>query len=102
LTPTHDTLLRLESEAISLVSAELVQMHGLVQTADYVRALMQAGDVPPELIDTRVRAREERQLALKKDHPPNFDIILDEACAAPSGWQSRDHGSAVASLAGDR
>jgi hypothetical protein len=79
LTPTHSTLLRLESEAISLVSAELVQMPGLTQTAEYVRALMQAGDVPPELIEGRVDDRKERQLILTKDRPPKFDIILDEA-----------------------
>jgi hypothetical protein len=79
LTPTHSTLLRLESEATSLVSAELVLMHGLVQTAEYVRALMQAGDVPPELVERRVDARKERQqLILDKNRPPKFDIIVDE------------------------
>src|SRR6266568_43974 len=79
LTPTHNTLLRLEAEATSLVSAELVQMPGLTQTAEYVRALMQAGDVPPELIEGRVYARKKRQLILDKGRPPKFDILLDEA-----------------------
>jgi hypothetical protein len=79
LTPTHSTLLRLEAEATSLVNAELVQMPGLTQTAEYVRALMQAGDVPPELIEGRVYERKERQLILDKAKPPKFDILLDEA-----------------------
>jgi hypothetical protein len=80
LAPTYDTLLRLEADAVSLVSAQLVQMPGLTQTAEYIRALMQAGDLPSELIDGRVNARKERQrLILDKAKPPKFDIILDEA-----------------------
>jgi Domain of unknown function (DUF5753)/Helix-turn-helix domain len=79
LKPTHSTLVQLESEAISLVSAQLVQMPGLTLTAEYVRALMQAADVPPELIEGRVDERKERQLILDRNRPPKLDILLDEA-----------------------
>jgi hypothetical protein len=71
-------LIRLEAEATSLVNAQLVLIPGLVQTADYARAVMEAGDVSPELIDRRVDRRMERQLVLAKAKPPKFDIILDE------------------------
>jgi transcriptional regulator with XRE-family HTH domain len=70
---------RLEAEAMSLVSAELVLMPGLLQTAEYARAVMKAGDVLPELIDEWVNLRMERQLILAKNNPPKFDIIIDEA-----------------------
>jgi hypothetical protein len=71
-------LKRLEAEATSLVNAELVRIPGLVQTAEYARALMQAADVPPDLTDARVKIRLERQLVLARAKPPKFDIILDE------------------------
>jgi hypothetical protein len=71
-------LSRLEAEATSLVNAELVLIPGLVQTAEYARALMEAADVPSALADARVKTRLERQLVLAKAKPPKFDIILDE------------------------
>jgi hypothetical protein len=76
LVPTP--LFRLEAEATSLVNAQLVLIPGLVQTADYARAVMKAGGVLPELIDGRVERRMQRQLVLTKAKPPKFDIILDE------------------------
>jgi len=76
LVPTP--LARLEAEATSFVSAELVVMPGLVQTAEYAREMMKAGDAPPELIEGWVDLRMERQLILAKNNPPKFDIIVDE------------------------
>jgi hypothetical protein len=75
-TPTP--LMRLEAEAISLINAQLVLIPGLLQTAEYVRALVQAGGVLPELVEARVNTRMERQLILSKAKPPKLDIILDE------------------------
>lgn len=71
-------LKRLEAEAISLVKAELVRIPGLVQTAEYARALMQAADVPHEQAEAWIKTRLERQLILARANPPKFDIILDE------------------------
>ncbi|HEY3610063.1 MAG TPA: helix-turn-helix transcriptional regulator [Pseudonocardiaceae bacterium] len=72
-------LVRLEAEAISLVSAEPLLIPGLVQTAEYALAVMKADDVPPNLIETRLEARKTRQLVLNKPRQPKFDIILEES-----------------------
>jgi hypothetical protein len=79
LVPTTATLMRLESEAISLVNAEPVLVPGLIQTPDYARAVMKAGGAAPELIESRLATRIERQRVLAKAKPPKFDIILDES-----------------------
>jgi hypothetical protein len=79
LTPTTATLTQLESEAISLVNAEPVLVPGLIQTPDYARAVMKASGVAPELIESRLAKRIERQRVLTKAKPPKFDIILDES-----------------------
>ena len=54
---------------------------GLLQTADYARAVMTA--VIPRLstedINQRVAARMERQRLLSAENPPQFDAVLDEA-----------------------
>jgi hypothetical protein len=78
LVPTTDTLMHLEAEAISLVNAEPLRIPGLLQTPDYTRAVMKADDVPPELIDSRLEARNVRQRVLGKAKPPKFDVILAE------------------------
>ena len=75
---TPAPLARLEADATSLVNAELVQMPGLIQTADYARAVMMAGDMLPELAEERVNARLERQLILDKYNAPKLDILLEE------------------------
>ena len=71
--------MRLEPQAKSLVAAEPVLIPGLVQTADYTRAVMEAGNVPPELIESKVKARSARQIVLTTDSPPKLDMIVDEA-----------------------
>ena len=72
-------LVRLEAEAISLVSAEPLLIPGLVQTEEYARAVLKADDVPPDLIETRLEARKTRQFVLDKAKSPKFDIILEES-----------------------
>jgi Domain of unknown function (DUF5753)/Helix-turn-helix domain len=79
LTPTTATLMQLESEAISLVNAQPLLVPGLLQTHDYARAVMKASGVAPELIESRLAKRIERQRVLTKAKPPKFDIILDES-----------------------
>jgi hypothetical protein len=71
--------MRLEAEATSLVDAEPLLMPGLVQTAEYMLALMKAADVPPELFEERLGTRMVRQRILDENNAPKFDIILDEA-----------------------
>jgi transcriptional regulator with XRE-family HTH domain len=77
--PTASTpLMRLEADATSFVSAETLLIPGLVQTAEYTRALMQT-EGSPEEIEQRVERRMLRQRVLDKAKPPMFDMILDEA-----------------------
>jgi hypothetical protein len=70
--------MNLEAEAISLDNAQPLRIPGLLQTPDYARALMQADDVPSELVDSRLEVRNARQRVLGKAKPPKFDVILDE------------------------
>ncbi len=71
-------LMRLEADATSLVSAEPLLVPGLIQTADYARAVMAAEDVPPELFESRLETRSVRQRVLDKAKPPMLDVILEE------------------------
>jgi transcriptional regulator with XRE-family HTH domain len=78
--PTAPTpLMRLEADATSFVSVETLLIPGLVQTAEYARALMKAEGSSPEQIEQWVEWRMRRQRVLDKAKPPTFDIILDEA-----------------------
>jgi len=83
------TLVRLEQEATSIVDAETMLIPGLVHTEDYARALMLAGNVPPEQVEPRVQARMERRSLLTRDNAPKFEMILDEtALRRPLGSRS--------------
>ncbi|WP_432097562.1 helix-turn-helix domain-containing protein [Streptomyces sp. bgisy100] len=54
---------------------------GLLQTEEYARALLRAGDPAAEagLIEERVSARLSRQERLRGDNPPDMWAILDES-----------------------
>jgi hypothetical protein len=53
-------------------------MCGLVQTADYARAVMRSYGLPDDRIDLQIGARTARQAVLTKDNPPKVDLILGE------------------------
>jgi hypothetical protein len=72
-------LIRLEADATSFVSVEPLLIPGLVQTAEYARAVMKADDAPPDQVEQWVEVRILRQRVLDKAKPPKYDIILDEA-----------------------
>lgn len=78
LSKESKTLIRLEREATSIVTFHPLLVPGLVQTADYVRALMTKGGAPKEDIDARVAARMARQAILSKEEPPELRLIVDE------------------------
>jgi len=72
--------LRAERRAISLRWWEPLLVPGLVQTADYARALFEAwrsADGQDEL-DQLVNARMERQAIFERPTPPSLWVILDE------------------------
>lgn len=72
------TLIRLEAEATAIVDWEPVLIPGLLQTADYVRAVMRGCGVPEADAQGRVAARLGRQAILTRDDPPTLDVLLDE------------------------
>ncbi|PPK69051.1 helix-turn-helix transcriptional regulator [Actinokineospora auranticolor] len=78
LSDESKTLMRIEREATEIVNYEPLVLPGLVQTADYIRALMRAGNVPAADVDSRVAARLARQVILTKDVPPVLRMIVDE------------------------
>jgi transcriptional regulator with XRE-family HTH domain len=74
-------LLNLEVAMVALREYENMLVPGLLQTADYARALI-AGINPgmaEDEIERRVIARVARQRVLSDDNPPTLHIILDEA-----------------------
>ncbi|MGH3825040.1 MAG: helix-turn-helix domain-containing protein [Pseudonocardiaceae bacterium] len=75
------SLLGLESGLIGLRDFQNQLVHGLLQTADYTRALFMSinpGVLGPAEIERRVALRMARQQILAKDPPPQLHFILDE------------------------
>jgi transcriptional regulator with XRE-family HTH domain len=69
------------AEEIRWVQAELIP--GLLQTEDYVRAMhaeaLAAAD-DPEVIESQIRTRIERQQRLVEDDAPTASFVLSESC----------------------
>jgi transcriptional regulator with XRE-family HTH domain len=77
----YATYAGLETEAVSISAFQSSVVHGLLQTADYARAINE-GAMPrlsPEQIDLQIEAKLTRQRILARDNPPSFSVILDEA-----------------------
>ena len=71
----------LEAEAASISDFGLGFIPGLMQTADYARAVVQAA-VPkwvPEIVDQRVEGRMARQQLLHGEDAPQFEAVVDES-----------------------
>lgn len=71
----------LEAEAASISDFGLGFIPGLMQTADYARAVVQAA-VPkwvPEIVDQRVEGRMARQQLLHGQDAPQFEAVVDES-----------------------
>jgi transcriptional regulator with XRE-family HTH domain len=73
--------LQAEGEAQSLRMWSPTLIPGLVQTAEYARALFLAAqsDTSDDAIDALVAARLERQAILDRADPPDLVVVLDEA-----------------------
>ncbi|MFC0108671.1 helix-turn-helix domain-containing protein [Kibdelosporangium aridum] len=71
----------LESDASSLRAFQALLVPGLLQTEDYIRAVMRSirPDWPEAEVERRVGARMERQRLLTDPEPPNYWAIIDEA-----------------------
>jgi transcriptional regulator with XRE-family HTH domain len=69
-----------ELRAATLWLWEPLVMPGLVQTADYARAILAGGpDTMEDELEQMVAARIERQAILDRPRPPGLLIVLDEA-----------------------
>ena len=68
-----------EQSATWIGSIELLVMPGLLQTADYARAVMAVHDVGAEKAQRFVRSRQVRQQVLDRPDPPALSFIVDES-----------------------
>jgi transcriptional regulator with XRE-family HTH domain len=65
-------------EATEINSFQPLVVHGLLQTPDYARAILQAGPPSSDDIDAKVQARLARQHILTRDDPPMLVCVFDE------------------------
>ncbi len=77
----YEVYIGLESGAASIRNFEALVVPGLLQTADYARALTRGGplELDPEEVERRVEVRLERQLVLTRADRPRFWAVMDEA-----------------------
>jgi transcriptional regulator with XRE-family HTH domain len=73
-------VLPFETQATKIQSWDMGYLPGLLQTADYARALFRAGrpDDPDDIIERDVVARMQRQEIFSREHPPSAWFIIDE------------------------
>ncbi|MFE0593808.1 helix-turn-helix domain-containing protein [Micromonospora echinospora] len=71
----------LEDAAGSMRAYEQQVVPGLLQTADYAKAMIELArpDMPADEVDQRVRVRSNRQSLLTQDVPIDLWVVLDEA-----------------------
>ncbi|MEU6021355.1 DUF5753 domain-containing protein [Micromonospora sp. NPDC047134] len=76
-----DDYVGFEAEATSISTFESLYVPGLLQTEEYVRAIVRAGrsTADQDEIDRRVAARLGRKVLLSRDEPPRLWIVIDEA-----------------------
>lgn len=71
----------LEAEASSLRAYQALLVPGLMQTQDYMRAVIRAArpDATAAQVDKRVKARLARQQLITETDPPSYWAVIDEA-----------------------
>jgi transcriptional regulator with XRE-family HTH domain len=80
-----------EAEATAIANFEPSIVPGLLQTTEYIRAIMRGGPhtLNDEEVEQRVQIRIGRQERLKESDPPIYDAIVDEgALLRPVGGES--------------
>jgi transcriptional regulator with XRE-family HTH domain len=75
------TYVDLESAATLIRTYEGMFVPGLLQTDDYMRAVIHGAHLeePPEEVGRKVRLRMARQTLLTREHPPRLWAVVDEA-----------------------
>ena len=73
-------LIRIENDAVALCNYESLVIPGLLQTGDYARAVIQAGNrqLSKDEVDYLVTTRMARQALLSRFHPPSLSVIMEE------------------------
>ncbi|MEU7721074.1 helix-turn-helix domain-containing protein [Streptomyces tibetensis] len=81
LPPTYRDFISLESQAGAMRTLETAVVPGLLQTAEYARAVTRAAveGLPEDRLDTLVEVRLARQDVLRADPPLKLSAVLDEA-----------------------
>jgi transcriptional regulator with XRE-family HTH domain len=79
--PKYRTYIDLEAEAVVISAFQSSVVHGLLQTADYARAVEERATPRPDphQIDLKVKSILTRQRILTEADPPRFNVVLDEA-----------------------
>lgn len=72
-------LLEIEREATSITTVSPLLVPGLLQTADYARAIMTVGEVPQDEIDMRVAVRLGRRDAIKRRDAAQLRAFIGES-----------------------
>ncbi|MFD9717997.1 helix-turn-helix domain-containing protein [Streptomyces sp. NPDC059076] len=81
LPPEYRDFISLESQANRVRSMETSVVPGLLQTAEYARAITRATleELPENTVNQLVEVRMTRQAVLRRDDPLELSVILDEA-----------------------
>ena len=71
----------LEADATSINTFQDALIPGLLQTADYARALLESTvpELSPKMVEQGVTVKLKRQQLLTQDDPPQLRVILDES-----------------------
>jgi transcriptional regulator with XRE-family HTH domain len=79
--PKYRVYIDLEAEAVTISVFQSSAVHGLLQTADYARAVDERATprTDPHQIDLQIQAKLTRQRILTQEDPPRFNVVLDEA-----------------------
>jgi transcriptional regulator with XRE-family HTH domain len=86
LPPEIATLSSYEDAAISITNFETVVVPGLLQTPDYVRALIRRSrTIPDTETEVWIMTRGERQQVFNRQHPAHFVFFLDEYSLSRTG-----------------
>jgi transcriptional regulator with XRE-family HTH domain len=88
-------LIRFENQAVALYNYEPLLIPDLLQTGDYARAVIRAGDteLPEQDMDQLVRTRMGRQAVLSRFQGPTLSAIVDEmVLRRPIGGPGLMHG----------
>jgi transcriptional regulator with XRE-family HTH domain len=76
-----DPYIGLEQDSAAITCFSMYYMPGLLQTADYARAIIRAiaPRMDPDILRQRVEARMRRQQLLEEDDRPRYHVLFDEA-----------------------